>query len=284
VLRGAGYPHRMGIVPRPARALRLRAAASALAFTVVLTGVAAMPLRASVSTTATSVATTLLSMTNADRVARGLRPLRADTALAWIARDRATNLTTASTFSHSAAGQSLSSSLDQARIQWYAWAENLAYTVGGLRSSTAAAIYSRWKGSPGHWAALMSRTLNYVGVGVAVRSSDGRVFACAVFTESRDHTAPGARIDSVSRSGTTVTFAWHGYDAPLQTHWAGLRDFDVWYRVDDGAWKLIRDNTTATSIRLTSRAPGHRYWLMVRARDRAGNVGRTSSPLSAWVP
>ena len=91
----------------------------------------------------------------------------------------------------------------------------------------------------------MSPTLNYVGFGVAVRSSSGRVFASAIFTESRDHTAPAAKVDSVSRSGTTLTFAWHGYDAPLQTHWARLRDFDAWYRVDDGPWRLVRDNPRA---------------------------------------
>jgi hypothetical protein len=63
-----------------------------------------------------------------------------------------------------------------------------------------------------------------------------------------------------------------------------LRDYDAWYRVDGGAWRLIRDDTTATSLRLTSRDQGHRYWLKVRARDRAGNVGRPSAAVSVWVP
>jgi uncharacterized protein YkwD len=255
-----------------------------LTLALLATGAFAVPAPAAAATTTTSVATALLKLTNRDRAARGLRPLRADTRLAWIARDRATRLTTASTFSHSAAGGSLTNTLNQQGIQWYAWAENLVYTPGGLRSSTAASLYSSWKHSPSHWAALMSRKLNYVGFGVAVRTSSGRVFASAVLTESRDHTAPGAKIDSVSRSGTTITFRWHGYDAPLQTHWAGLRDFDVWYRVDGGAWRLIRNNTKATSIRLTSRAPGHTYSLVVRARDCASNTGSRSAPVSARVP
>jgi hypothetical protein len=131
---------------------------------------------------------------------------------------------------------------------------------------------------------LMSRTMNYVGFGIAVRRSGGQVYASAVFTESRDHTAPTARIDDVTRSGTAITFTWHGRDPLLQTHWAGLRDYDAWYRVDGGAWRLIRDNTTATSLRLASRAHGHRYWLKVTARDRAGNVGRQSAAVSVWVP
>ena len=274
----------MSNTPGAARRVRRGAAAVLLVLALLATGAAVAPAPAAATTTTTSVANALLQLTNRDRAARGLRPLRADTRLAWIAHDRATRLTTASTFSHSAAGGSLTVALRTAGVQWYAWAENLVYAPGGLRSSTAAALYSSWKHSPSHWAALMSRKSNYVGFGVAVRSSSGRVFASAVLTESRDHTAPGAKIDRVSRSGTTLTFAWHGYDAPLQTHWAGLRDFDVWYRVDDGAWRMIRDNTTATSIRLTSRTPGHRYSLMVRGRDRAYNMGSRCAPVSAWVP
>ena len=96
--------------------------------------------------------------------------------------------------------------------------------------------------------------MNYVGFGVAVRASDGQVFASTVFTESRDHTAPSARVDSATRSDTTITFTWHGYDPRLQTHWAGLRDLDVWYRMDGGPWRFVGDNTTATSLR-SDRAP-----------------------------
>jgi hypothetical protein len=131
---------------------------------------------------------------------------------------------------------------------------------------------------------LMSPRMNYVGFGLAVRSSDEWAVASTVFTEFRDHTAPGARIVGATLSGTSITFAWRGYDPLLQTRWAGVRDFDAWYRVDDGSWRLIRNDTTATSLRLGSRAGGHRYWLMVTPRDRAGNVGRTSTPVSVWVP
>ncbi len=261
-----------------------RATIIALAVALLLAGAAAAPAPTAAATTTSSVAATLLRLTNSARTAHGLRPLVGDTRLAAIAHERAVRLTTATTFGHAAAGGSLTGPLKRAGVQWYAWAEDLAWMPGGLRSTTAANIFSMWRRSASHWSALMSRTLNYVGFGVALRSPDGRVYASAVFTESRDHTPPGAKIDRVTRSGTTVTFTWHGYDAKLQSHWAGLRDFDVWYRVDGGAWRLIRDNTTSTSIRLASRASGHRYWLMVRARDRANNIGRTSAPVSVWVP
>ncbi|MCU0483632.1 MAG: hypothetical protein MUC54_05075, partial [Chloroflexi bacterium] len=190
----------------------------------------------------------------------------------------------AGSFSHAAAGGSLTTPLQTARVHWYSSGEVLAWWPGGLASTTAAAIVSTWKKSSGHWGLLMSRTMNYVGFGITVRSSDGRVFASGVLTESRDHTAPKARVDGASRSGATITFRWHGYDPPLQSHWARVKDYDVWYRRDGEAWRLIRDNTTATSIRLGNRARGHVYQVMVRARDRAGNVGPKSAPLGIRVP
>jgi hypothetical protein len=215
---------------------------------------------------------------------RGLKPLRLDRRLADIAVDRAMALAGATSFSHAAAGGSLTPALGEAGVQWYAWGENIAWVPGGLTSTTAAFIYHSWKASASHWAALMSRTSNYVGFGVSLRSSDGRVFASAVFTESRDHTAPGAAMDAASRSGTSISFRWHGYDPVLQTHWAGVRDFDVWYRVDSGTWRRIRDNTSQTSLTLSGRPRGHRYSLRVQARDRAYNVGPLSTTLSVWVP
>ena len=261
------------------------ALATVLALVVALGATASHPLPATAaSRTTASAASSFLAWTNRDRAALGLRPLRADLPLGEVAGTRAKNLAGTGSFSHAAAGGDLSPALGRAGVQWYAWGENIARQTGGLTSTTLSGIYQAWRRSPSHWAMLMSPTMNYVGFGVAVRGSDGQVFAAAVFTESRDHSAPSARIDVAARSGTTITFAWHGYDAPLQTHWAGLRDYDVWYRVDGGTWRLVRDNTTATSLRLGSRAPGHRYWLMVRACDRAGNLGRQSTPTSIWIP
>jgi uncharacterized protein YkwD len=254
-----------------------------LASLAALLAVAAPPPVAA-ATTASSVEASLLAMTNRDRAARALRPLRRDARLASIAGERAGNLAAASTFSHAAAGGSLSTPLAAASVQWYRWAETIAWWPGGLRSTTAASIYRAWKSSPTHWATLMSKTLNYVGFGVAVRASDGRVFASGVYTESRDHTRPRAKVTGASRSGTTITFTWRGSDPPLQTHWARLRDFDVWLRRDGGTWRLIRDNTTARSVRLANRARGHRYELMVRSRDRVGNLSRKSAPVGIWVP
>jgi uncharacterized protein YkwD len=254
------------------------------ALVVALGAAATHPLPATAGLSAASAEASLLAWTNRDRAALGLVPLRSDPALVAIAGTRADNLAASSTFSHAAAGGDAAPALAAARVLCFAWGENIAEWPGGVSSATLAGIYRAWRGSATHWVMLMSPRMNYVGFGLAVRRSDGAAVASTVFTESRDHTAPGARVDSARRDGTAITFAWHGYDPLLQSHWAGLRDYDAWYRVDGGAWRLVRDNTTATSLRLVSRAPGHRYWLKVQARDRAGNVGRTSTPVSIWVP
>jgi uncharacterized protein YkwD len=268
-------------LPSPSRS---RALLTTLACVVALGAATLRPVPAAASVSSAAAQASLLAWTNRDRAVLGLVPLHPDPALAVIAGTRADNLAASSTFSHAAAGGDMAPALAAGGVQWFAWGENIAHWPGGLDSATVAGIYRAWRGSAEHWSILTSPTMNYVGFGLAVRRSDGSVFASTVFTESRDHTAPGARIDGARRDGTTITFAWHGRDPLLQSHWAGLRDYDAWYRVDGGAWRLIRNDTTATSLRLAARAPGHRYWLKVQARDRAGNVGRTSTPVSIWVP
>jgi uncharacterized protein YkwD len=270
--------------PRPISRPRVRRLATILSLAVVLAASGVAPASTAAAVSGSSVEAAILSLVNRDRAALGLRPLRRDTRLATLADRRAANLAASRTFSHAAAGGDVGVELDRAGVQWYVWGEVLAYRSGGLTSRTAAAIYGAWRNSDPHWSKLMSRTFNYIGFGTAVRTSNPRVFAVAVLTESRDHTAPRAEMLTATRSGTTITFTWRGWDPALQSHWAGLRDFDVWYRVDKGAWRRIRDNTTATSLSLSSRTPGHLYELAVSARDRAGNIGKISAPLGIRVP
>ena len=60
---------------------------------------------------------------------------------------------------------------------------------------------------------------------------------------------------AIGAQGTTITFSWSGYDPKLQKRTAGLRSFDLQYRVNGGSWRTIRDNTTATSITLNGPRP-----------------------------
>ena len=142
-----------------------------------------------------------------------------------------------------------------------------------------------WKASSIHWAQMMSRKFNYVGVGLSYRASNNRTYAALVFTESPDHTRPNAWITGSSKSGGDITWTWHGTDVPLQTHTAGFRDFDVQYRVD---LRIVAPGrgTIRPRRRLTmvDKSSGHTYGLRVRGRDRAGNVGVWSAETRVSLP
>src|SRR5207237_7233594 len=112
-----------------------------------------------------------------------------------------------------------------------------SYTWG---DQAIASIESGWKQHSTEWAKLMSSTLNYVGIGVAYRSSNHSMWVTVFETESKDRTSPWARTGSAARSGSTVTWSWSGGDTKLQSHTAGLKNFDVEYRVDAGTWTSIK--------------------------------------------
>ena len=76
-----------------------------------------------------------------------------------------------------------------------------------------------------------------------------------------------------------MTWTWTGADRPLAALIAGLQSFDVQRQVDGGAWVFVRTSTTSRSWS-SSIQVGHRMAVRVRARDRAGNVGSWSAPVS----
>jgi len=212
-----------------------------------------------------------------------LRPLRLWGALRSVATQRAESLASIGTLSHTAAGN-LGSQLTSVGAQYYTWGEDLGWSSYPWGLDVAKSLYSMWKHSSSHWALLMSNRFNYFGIGLAYRWSAHATYASIVFTESRDHTPARAAMSGHGRSGTTAWFRWGGYDPLLQTHTAGLRNFDVQYKVDSGIWRIIRSGTTSTSITLYSRTRGHYYAVRVRARDRNGYVGAWSSLSRVWIP
>lgn len=233
--------------------------------------------------TAATLEGSLLAAVNADRTAIGLVPLRIDPRLRAIADTRSATLASLGVLTHAAAGD-LPTQLTAAGVTTETWGEDLGWTTYAWGTPATGNLLAMWRASPEHWALLMSATLNYVGVGLALRSSDGATYASVVFTESPDHTPPVARVTSANRSGTTISFSWRGWDVPLQTHTTGLATFDVLYRASGGYWRVIRSRTTTTSVTIANRPPGHSYYLSVRARDRAGNLSSWSAPLHVWVP
>jgi len=234
--------------------------------------------------TQASMAKDTLAWMNRDRLARGLDQYRPWTALNAIAAERAASMANRDQLSHDAAGGDLGVTYDQRSIQWYGYGEIIGESNATYGKPAAAFIYNLWKGSPPHSAIMFSSHYNYVGIGFAYRASNGTTWASIVFADSKDHTAPLAARTSKRVRGRSVTFAWRGHDRVLQTREAGLGSFDVAYRVDRGAWHMLRNNTRATSITLRNRARGHWYAYKVRATDRRGNLSAWTSEGRVWVP
>jgi uncharacterized protein YkwD len=232
--------------------------------------------------TAETMESHLVGWINASRVKLGLRALRVHPGLTSLAGYRAGVMASTGVLSHTIAG-CLPCELTARGIQWYSDGEVIGennYTWG---DPSALALYNWWKSSTFHWSLLMSKTFNYIGVGVAYRSSNKTTFGDIVLTESVDSTRPWRRMDSGTASGTSVAWSWSGNDIYLQTHTAGLRNFDVEYRVDWGSWSVIRSGTTARSLTLSGRARGHYYGLRVRSRDNRGNRSAWSAEIRVWV-
>jgi uncharacterized protein YkwD len=268
------------LTPHPRRRARLAILALAVALTTTLVG--APPSPATAASPVSDIERTVRDWINRDRTSIGLVPLRADLRLWDLAGVRAGRMASANTLSHTVAGD-LGAQLTARGIQWFRYGETIGRTSSSGSTTAAAHIYSIWKSSPTHWGILMSDRFNYLGVGIA-RASNGTTYASIVLTESRDRTGAKAKILSATRDGRTIRWTWRGRDVALQTHTAGLKDFDVRYRKGSGTWRTIRSGTTSTSLTLRDRASGSWYSIRVRARDQRGNVGAWTPTSRIWVP
>ena len=230
-----------------------------------------------------TVETYIRTWLNNDRARRGLRPLRVDVNLRTIATTRAGTLASLGLLSHTAPGN-LSSQLNAAGVRWYGWGEDIGWSSYAWGYDVASSLYTMWKHSPGHWSLMMSPHYNYLGIGLGYRWPDGQTYSSIVFAEMPDHTGPTAQVTSAGRSGSSVWFRYSGTDPVLQTHTAGMRDYDIGYRVDNGPWSIIKLHRTSGSITFSSRPSGHTYYIAVRARDNRGNVSVWSTPAHVTVP
>lgn len=226
----------------------------------------------------------ILGYINRDRSAAGLVPYRKWSALASVAGKRAARMASLNVLSHTAAGPYLSTQLNNAGIQWYDWGEAIGKTSYRWGSDAAKNLYHMWMGSSPHRAMLMSTGYNYIGIGVAYRSSNHTTYASIVVTDSKDHTGAVGRNGSLSAAGTTVDFSWTGYDPKLQKRTAGLRSFDVQVRVDGGTWSTALNDTTTLALSLADRPRGHWYGFRVQAADTRGTLGKWTSEARIWVP
>lgn len=243
--------------------------------------ISVVPVASAATATATDAERQVMASVNQARAERGLVPLRSDYRLWILADQRASVMADAEVLSHSVAG-SLSATLSGRAIQWYGYGEVIAWTSASAASSPAE-LFRLWATSPPHWALLTSSSFNYLGIGLAT-SNAGLTYGSIVLTESNDRTGARAYMVDASVSGTDIRWTWRGADPEMQTHTAGLRDFAVQERIDDGDWADVTSSTMRTARSASNRAGGHWYSLRVRARDRADNVGPWSDELRVWVP
>lgn len=235
------------------------------------------------ASTASTMASELLSWINRDRVAAGLRRVYPWPAMASLATQRAGRMAYYRTLSHTVAGGDPGVALTSRGLPWYSYGEIIGESGYAWGSAAAANLYAMWKASPYHHAIMFSSTFNYLGIGLAL-ASNGTTYASILFTESPDHTRPVARNGSLTAIGTSIHFAWSGYDPLLQTHTAGLRGFNVLYRVDSGTWYRIRTLTTYRWLGLTNRAHRHYYSFRVQAVDWRGNLSAWTAVKRIWIP
>lgn len=259
---------------------RVAAAISSIFVALLVLSSAPPPVRASAATDAESL---IVDLINQDRTAIGLRPLRRHSDLAAIAGTRASRMASNNVLNHTIGGD-LGAQLDARDVVWYSYGEAIGYSSRAWADAAARQLYDTWMASDAHRALLMSTKFNYVGVGLALRTSNDRTFGTVVLTESLDENGARSWFLGVDVQGDDIHWSWTGADLPLQTHTAGLRDYDVQYRVGSGSWITMRNDSTATTATMWNRSSGVTYGLRVRATDRRGNVGAWTAESRVTLP
>lgn len=225
----------------------------------------------------------VLSRINEERAERDLRPIRVDTRIAAVARARSTDMVAREYFAHlDPDGLEFWDHLDAAGIRWSHAGEIIALNSRSPLSDSARGAVQQWMASPGHRDQIVSRVFNYAGVGVA--TTGGVSYWTVMFIQGADRTAPTASLTSVSsaRGSRSARVRWEGSDPRLVTLTAGLASFDLQRRRAGGTWRTVRSRVTGTSATVGG-VKGVRYQFRVRARDRAGNVGRWSAARSVTI-
>jgi uncharacterized protein YkwD len=229
----------------------------------------------------------VVSLLNQQRQAAGLVPLRVDTRIESLARQRSADMAKYNYFDHRHHdGRYVWDMMTDAKITWYWAGEIIAWNNWGTLKESAEAAARGWRNSAPHYAIVTSKDYNYIGAGYAYDSGDGRKLWTAVFLKGPDRTGAWAKLGtsatttcSTSRGYRYLKYSWSGADYRLQVLTAGLRYFQVQRRIDGGTWQWVATSTTATS-RAGCVPSGHKYEYRIRARDRAGNVGSWTQVLS----
>jgi uncharacterized protein YkwD len=224
----------------------------------------------------------LVDLLNKDRTDLGLVPVRVDSRLMAIARARSVDMATKGYFSHTQPdGRNVFDILKAKGITWYDAGEIIAYnTYPELDVATGVANW-QWMNSPGHKAIVVSTSMNYVGVGIAVDSNGKKLFT-AVYIKGPDRTGATSKTSAPkvtagsSAATRKVTVSWTGADVKLQVLTSGFHSWQVQRRTDGGEWQIVWVGTTKPSMTLDLPG-GHTYEFRTAARDNAGNWGGWSA-------
>ena len=214
----------------------------------------------------------ILGSINKDRAALGLHSLRLDARLVTWSAERSSWMAARGILTHTSFDGSPCNLYVVMRIRWYHCGEAIADTNAALGSAAASTLYALWKGSPDHYALITSTTFNYLGIGVTYRPANRTTYASILFLEGPDRNLPIPSLTSALSYGQTVHWSWTAYDPLLQTHTAGVKDYDIELRLNNGSWSRLRTDSLTLSCTLRNRARGSTWALRVRARDNAGNV------------
>jgi uncharacterized protein YkwD len=226
--------------------------------------------------------TYLVRLINRQRTAVGLVPIRVDTRVRAIARARSADMDRYDYFGHkNSDGRMAWEMMSDAGITWYGAGEIIAMNSWGTLEESAESASRGWHNSAPHYAILASDDLNYIGLGYDWDASRQAHLWTAVFLRGPDRTSARSRMntDYDIAGGTSTTISWRGWDPRLQVLTAGLASFTLQRRVDGGSWQTIWSATTRKSWSGTL-TRGRLYEFRIRARDRAGNYGVWSTPIT----
>jgi uncharacterized protein YkwD len=231
----------------------------------------------------------MVKLLNADRTSAGLVPVQVDSRLMAIARARSTDMATKHYFSHTQPdGRNVFDILTAQNITWYGAGEIIAWNNYPTLQLSTPTANTQWMNSPGHKAIVMSTTLNYVGVGLAIDAASGKKYWTAVYIKGPDRTGATSttKAPTVTAGATSatkkVTVSWTGADVRLQVLTSGFNYWQVQRRTDGGAWTTVWASTTQPSMTLDLHG-GHTYDFRTAARDKAGNWGAWST-VSTHLP
>ena len=254
----------------------------------------------------------LLALHNRARASAGRRALRWDAALGSIARSRSQDMIQRNYFDHTIKGTNRHV-WDVMKERAYCYnvaGENIGWNQNWPTGQETGEIHKSFMGSPTHRDNIMGAAWDSVGIG-AYKGSDGKIIWTVVFADACGATAstrapvaaaparatttkPAPKPAPVvtrsapkvsgtvtrAASGRTVTWRW---TVATLTRNRPACSYDVLYRDNAGAWKLLRSRTTSRALSIARRTPGHTYTLRVRARDCAGSVGTWSAPRALAV-